>query len=159
MARRKKEQAFLIELKNSFQKAKAFWFKIPDSPIYKGMQTKFTGAKPFDAILVYNGVPVAIEAKYLSDFKAFGMRQLQTSQIQNLEAFENAGGQSYLFLNVRRKANPECFESYVNALLIFPWSEFKKRKKAYSKDELFSRKQWNGKKGLFPVKSFLNSIK
>ncbi len=158
MARQKKEQAFLIELKNSFQKAKAFWYKIPDSPIYKGMQTKFTGAKPFDSFMIYKGVPVAIEAKYISDYKSFGMKQLQPSQIQNLEAFENAGGKSYIFLNVRRRANPECFESYVNALLIFPWCEFKKRKKPYSKSDLFSRKQWKGAKGLFPVSKFLKTL-
>lgn len=158
MPRKNRERNFLTELKNSFAKHNVFWFKIPDSPIYKGMKTRFTGAKPFDSFLVYSGVPVAIEAKYLSDFKSFGLKQLQPSQIENLERFENAGGVSFIFLNVRRLAKPDNFQSYANKLLIFPWGEFKKRKKPFSMIELTDRKQWNGKNGLFPVKQFLKSL-
>jgi hypothetical protein len=77
------------------------------------MQTKFTAAKPFDAIAVMNGTPVAIEAKYLPEYKAFGHRHLRESQKTGLDDFQRAGGQSYVFLNIRNTG--------VNDMLIIPW--------------------------------------
>ena len=58
-----KERIFLTELGKSFKAEGAFWFKIPDSPIHAGMKTRFTVSKPFDALVIKEGSPIAIEGK------------------------------------------------------------------------------------------------
>lgn len=152
--RRNKEREFLIELKHSFAESGAFWYKIPDSPIFAGMQSRFTDPKPFDAIALYKGIPIAIEAKFIPDFKAFGIKSLRPSQIEGLDKWSTAGGLSYVFLNIRRPADKSAGIKRINRLLIFEYDELKIMEKNYRKKEIENYHGVDGFKKRFDLNLF-----
>lgn len=152
------ERKFLTELKNSFGAHGAFFYKVPDMPHFKGSRIRFDAEKPFDAFLKYHGNAVAIEAKYLSDFKAFGLRQLRPNQIEGLDGWSNGvPGTAFVFLNIRRKPNRLLEVSAANVMLVFEWTAFK-AKGVYKKAELVQYSQVTGKAGKYDVTSFLDDL-
>jgi len=122
---KKKERSFLTELKKSFQARGAFFHKITDFPHFQGMATRFDMAKPFDAFVILGGRAIAIEAKSMNDFQAFGMRHLRDCQIKGLDEVAKALGECYVFLNIRRAGNKEKGIKRVNKLYMFGWDYFK----------------------------------
>lgn len=156
------EQKFLMYLKKSFLSTYTPWlhyFKIPDQPKFRGMNTQFDIKKPYDAFLVYRGIHIAIEAKFQKDYSAFGMKDLRENQIKGLDDAEMAGGMSFIFLNIKRPTDHVKQQKRCNRLLIFPWSEFKAKGKSYFKEELITRHQTDFKKERYPgVDQFLRGI-
>ena len=61
---------------------------------------------------------MAIEAKAIQGYKAFGVKDLSPHQRQALDDFDKAGGCSLVALNVRE---PRKF----NRCLFFTWPQFK----------------------------------
>jgi len=118
---RGRETSFLVDIKNSFEAMEYFFYKIPDSPTSYGRGTKmrFTLPKPFDAIGVAAGFPLAVEAKVSKGYKAFGMKDMRPSQITNLDKFIMAGGKSFVFLKVWSPKTEKT--KRFNRLLIFDW--------------------------------------
>lgn len=114
---RKRERVFLTELRHSFEERGAFFFKIADLPHFAGAKFRFDLEKPFDAFLSYRGIPIAIEAKTLKSYAAFGS-QIRPSQIKGLDRFVAAGGLGFIFVNIR-SGKPR-----LNRLLIFDWSKW-----------------------------------
>lgn len=144
------EQTFLLDLKASFAKYGAFWFKIPDMP-HTG-PTKFDVKKPFDAIARFNGRTHAIEAKFQKTYEAFGLRHLRPNQIKGLNDWQQQGGDAWVFLNIRRPTNHVTGERRCNNLIIFSWAEMKRRgKNTFKKAELIKRTQFSFQKGHYPV--------
>lgn len=162
---KKKERSFLTELKKSFQGCGAFFHKITDFPHFQGMATRFDLAKPFDAFVILGGRAIAIEAKSMNDFQAFGMRHLRDCQVKGLDEVSAAHGEAYVFLNVRRAGNKEKGVTRVNRLFMFQWDYFKAHceyhgsfKKVVLESGDFPKirerpgvKITDGAKGLFPL--------
>lgn len=129
-----KESNFTNELKASFRDiTNSFYFKIPDMPHFRGARTKFDVKKPFDAFSVIEGRPIAIEAKMIKKWKPFGLKELRPNQVEALDAFERAGGESYVFLNVRIP-RIKGFQVRENRLIIFPWKSIKKHQRFLTKE-------------------------
>lgn len=94
------EAKFLTDLKKSFKREGAWYYKIPDTPPTE----RFTPAKPFDSVLCVNGGLVAIEGKWLDWTKGdsgFSFKMLRDSQILGLQDVEAAKGISYVALGLR----------------------------------------------------------
>lgn len=102
--RQKREQAFLTALKKSFQNQGAFFYKIPDMPHVPGL--RFDMEKPFDAFAVHGTRRMAIEAKSLKGMQAFGLRHMRYCQEVGLDAFIEAGGESWVFVDTGDRAIP-----------------------------------------------------
>lgn len=157
------ERSFLQDLKKSFEIASngfIHYFKIPDMPHTKGSNTKFDIKKPYDSYVIYSGIPMAIEAKFTKDYKSFGLKDLRPNQIKGLDEMQNAGGLSFVFLNIKRPSCPIEKISRCNDLLIFPWPEFKSHKGNYLKKELLEYPKTRYEKGIYPgVKGFLLGVK
>lgn len=139
----KRERQFLSQLGASFRERKAYFFKIPDMPHFAGAQFRFDIQKPFDAFACWAGIPIAIEAKVIEDFRKFGIKSLRPNQIAGLDAWSRSGGRAFVFLNVWRQARSHdrkgrpLAQSRVNRLYVFDW-ETLKAKESFSKPELFS---------------------
>jgi len=149
----KREAKFTTELRDSFHKCGAVFHKISDS--FHGA-LRFDIAKPFDAFALYRGVPIAIEAKYINDFKAFGRTHLRECQDEGLRKYNEAGGHSFVFLNIRRKSNKAEGIARINRLLIFKYSDIVEKGINFKKNEIFSYPYIVGFKGLFDMKDWLN---
>lgn len=100
----RREQAFLTDLKKSFEDEGAFFYKIADMPHVAGL--RFDIEKPFDAFAVYGKRRFAIEAKALKGMQAFGIRHLRFCQEVGLDSFIAAGGESWVFVSVDDRAIP-----------------------------------------------------
>ncbi len=151
---KKRERGFLTELRHSFEENGAFFFKIADMPHFAGSRHRFDLEKPFDAFLCYKGKPIAIEAKTLTSYSAFGS-QIRGSQIKGLDAFVKAGGRGFIFLNIRTK------KPYMNRLIIFDWEEYGERFKSgwtMKKKELLCQQFRQGKKKRFLLRLWLTSL-
>jgi len=96
MARNKQEMKFCTALKHAFKAKGHFFFKLPDSPSAQ----RFMIAKPYDATACVNGASIAIEAKVLKKYEAFGRRHLRETQIKGLDDHARAKGLSYVILEV-----------------------------------------------------------
>lgn len=96
-----KEREFLTDLKHSMREQGVWFHKIADMPHFAGSGARFDAAKPFDGIALWKGIPVAIEAKSLPEYRAFGLRDLRPNQIEGLDAFARAGGASYVLLHIQ----------------------------------------------------------
>lgn len=131
----KPEQMFLTRLTKTFEEYGVFFHKIADMPYTPGL-SGFDLKKPFDAFAVAESVPIAIEAKYIPKYQAFGLNALRDNQIEGLDRFERAGGKGYIFLNVRQKYDARVGTKRLNRLLIFPWEVFRRRTETYKKKEL-----------------------
>jgi len=118
------ERTFLLELRDSFARYDAFWHKISDMPHFAGTKSRFDLPKPFDAFIAFQGRPIAIEAKVLRKYEAFGVRHLRECQRDGLDAFANHG-ESWVFLNIRNSGDATKGIKRINRLLIFRWSWFR----------------------------------
>lgn len=104
----------------SFERIGAWAYKIPDAPRYKGQQRMSPVARPFDLTICYEGQYHALELKFLRDYQAFGRRHLRESQVEHLDAVENAGGSSWVGAVV-------CVPRRFCRLILWPWREFPQR--------------------------------
>lgn len=81
----KKEAKFYKIIKNTCSVFGAFYYKIPDAYGFKPADgSRFLLSKPYDLIFVYNGFTFHTEVKYLSEIKAFSVKNLRESQIKAL---------------------------------------------------------------------------
>ena len=87
---KKMESKFTTMLRKTFEERGGFFYKIPDA----SSAQRFMIKKPFDVIACVNGRSVAIECKYLSEPKAFGISSLSEHQIDSLEKHAISGGLS-----------------------------------------------------------------
>lgn len=150
----KRESKFLTELKKSFWASGAFFYKISDS--FHGGAMRFDAPKPFDAFGCHKGVPMAIEAKAMTDYKAFGKTYLRDCQVKGLTEWSDAGGKSFVFLNIRR--GPKDGVKRVNRLFIFPWEVIGGISRNMKKSEIESWPYIEGKKGLFDLSNWLDAL-
>lgn len=93
------EAIFAGELKRSFEATKAFYLRIPDDPF--NSLTKFTHKKPFDAIVVFNGLPCALEYKACRGNKPFVLSSLREHQVNGLILAKEAGMRAFVVINWR----------------------------------------------------------
>ncbi len=103
-----KEAIFASEFKKSLfrLKEKYWYYKIPDT--HGGL--RFTPLKPFDAILVYNSIPIAIEFKQIKTESPFPLSKLPDHQRDNLLKFEKSGGKGVVIINYRiERIYNKCF--------------------------------------------------
>lgn len=98
----KREQVMLTHMKKVFEEIGAFFYKIPDMPHMPGT-TRFDIEKPFDAFAVFKNRRMAIEAKALSRYQAFGIRHVRYCQEIGLDDFLEAGGESWLMVGVEHE--------------------------------------------------------
>ena len=129
----KKEAQFLSVLKKSFEEIGVYSCKIPDT--IPSPQHRFIKRKPFDMVCCMNGKFVAIEAKYSENLKPIGEKELlrknkegelvyEDSQMDHLLRINRGGGTSFIFYNVRIKANKEKGIKQENRVYIFEPNEF-----------------------------------
>ena len=154
---KKNEQKFITELKKSVKllhETKGmshFWYKIPDSP-HLGT-ARFDPPKPFDIFYVADSYPYAIEAKSIDGYRAFSLRDMRPSQIENLTDFDMAGGMAYVFLNIRQAASKAEGKEHINKLIIMTWGSLYHRleQSSIKAKELKEAPFIQGKNGLFDL--------
>jgi len=152
----KRESTFLTHLRDSFHYHGAFFYKIPDMPHFAGMQTRFDSKKPFDVISAFRHHPIAIEAKVLRKYEAFGIRHLRDCQVDGLEDFlEN--GLSFVFLKIGQAPNKLEGIERLNRLLIFDWPWFRD-KGVLKKDELEKWPFIDYHLGRYEIRDWLYSV-
>lgn len=152
-----KESIFQGEVVASFKDADGWARKIPDFPIgrqHKGKSAhiRFNVDKPFDIFAFYKGIGFAIECKQIKKFRSLKIDDFRDSQIEALsEIADTQSALPYVFLNVRMKT------PYENRLIIIHWTLLRDAflKGPVSMDMLKKAPFYEGKKGLFPLKSFL----
>ena len=120
---RGKETKFLTELKQSFNEQGCFAIKIGDTPMASGL--RFTTQKEFDMVVCIKCMYVAIEAKFLGSFSAFGKNKMRDHQIEYLDKVVDAGGEAFVFLNVRFKGEKDKGIKRTNKCFIFQWDALK----------------------------------
>lgn len=147
-----RESFFNTEVVKSLNDAGAWAYKISDV-----LGSRFTADKPFDIFGCYNGIAFAIESKQIKEWKAFGSRYLRDSQVEHLQKVEDAGGRSYVFLNVRIKANKAEKIKQQNLLLIFKFSDLKSGV-VFKKDKMKMMPYIVGHKKRFDLTSFLYGL-
>lgn len=126
------ERDFISKLRKSFRVLVGdtlFSYKIFDMPHFPGSQFRFDAPKPFDLFGVYSGIPFAVEAKFAREFAPFSIKKLRDSQLQGLEDFSRAGGQSFVFLNVNPGRNRTLGVMGTNRIYVFPWAEIRDGRK------------------------------
>lgn len=150
----KKESQFLTELRKSLEREGVFFHKITDLPQSWTRNTlRFDKPKPFDAFASIWGTAVAIEAKVIPKYQAFGLGQLRDSQMRGLQAMTDSGGKAFVFLNVRGNGRGR-----LNRVIIFNWETFARRKTSIKKRELETLPYIESKKGLFDLRKWVDSF-
>lgn len=146
-----KERQFVTELKHSFQKHDAHFHKIIDMPHFTGQRTRFDIKKPFDILIAYKGTPIAIEAKIIKKYQAFGA-QIKKHQKEALTEYSKHG-HAFIFLNVR-------IPRKTNHLIIFDWAQYSEifKTRTIKKNELELMPYLPGAKGIYNLKGFLRSV-
>ncbi len=149
------ERNFTNELKATFRDiSDTFYHKIADMPHFPGSKMRFDVKKPFDIFAVVRGEPLAIEAKMIKKWQPFGLKELRSHQIEALDAFAEAGGSSYVYLNVRIPYIKDK-QQRENRLIIFDWDYLKAADRIPTKT-LKTLTYIQGTKGTFPqLKEFL----
>lgn len=117
-----RESDFAKEVKASFEAQGHFYLKIPDAIPAPAVndengqrvfsRPRFIPPKPFDAMAVWRGVPIAMEYKqHKSETGGFSFDRLAPHQKKHLSAFKESGGLALIIINVRitRQTN----EAYV----------------------------------------------
>jgi penicillin-binding protein-related factor A (putative recombinase) len=139
-----KESTFTTAFLKSFNEhGGIFVHKISDMPHFQGMRTRFDAKKPFDVFLIYDGVPVAIEIKTnKGNFPALPMSRLADHQQEALTSFANAGGKSYVVLNVFR--SPSAGVPRINGYMFWEWHELEGRTESIKKAELLEKEFYEG---------------
>ncbi len=106
---------------------------------------------PFDGILNFKGSFVAIEAKRLTDYKAFNPKQLRDSQIRGLTASTAKNGTSLVLLFIWK---PRTY----NRVLWWEWKDFLNKTdnltKSIKANELKEDPYCECKKGKFNLEKF-----
>jgi penicillin-binding protein-related factor A (putative recombinase) len=145
-----RESAFNTEVVNSLRDAKAWAYKIADMPHFAGAKFRFDKPKPCDVVACFDGRFIGIESKQLKGFEAFGLRHLRPHQVEALDAMTEAGGDTWVFLNIRAKR--------LNKLIAFWWPMWRLRWEAEGstkKAELEELPGIDGHKGRFEVRGIL----
>ena len=94
-----KESYFANELKIACKEFGYMYIKIPDS---FNMQ-RFSPPKPFDCIIIANGLTFCIENKIVKDSPSIQIDRIKEHQIVALEQARLCGAYSYFFINWRYK--------------------------------------------------------
>jgi hypothetical protein len=149
----KREKVFLTELRDSFVKYDAFFHKISDSFHGPGSAMRFDIPKPFDVFVAFQGTPMAIEAKVLRKYEAFGVRHLRDCQQEGLDSFARHGT-SWVFLNIRHSGDKMNNIKRINRLLIFNW-EWLKKEGTVKKVDLLEWPFIDKAGGVFPLGDWL----
>ena len=101
-----KESNFANEIKRACSLIpNCFYYKIPDA--YN--MERFSPKKPFDAIIISNGKPIAIEFKMIKEKKSFAFSNVREHQINGLMEFADAGGDAYVMVNYRGERLNETY--------------------------------------------------
>lgn len=104
----KPEQRFGLEVRNSFRRIPgAFYFKIPDLPVFRGSRFRFGGRRPFDAFAVVGGKTLVMEYKVLRG-RTLPFSVLAPHQERALREAERAGARAYVLVNYRGKGRNLC---------------------------------------------------
>lgn len=132
----RQEKAFLNELNRSARLLlpESFWYKIPDFPVSRS-RVRFSPVKPFDAVFVVDGTPVAVETKSHASDLSWPLNRTAPHQIEGLSAFGRAGGAAYVLLNVRY-GRGKARVNFVVMIEIKELIAMLKRKKSLSGDDL-----------------------
>ena len=156
-----KEAIFCTELKNSLNQAGCFAYKVPDNPVFKEMKTRFHSKKPFDMIVNIAGKYVAIECKMSKKVEGLSTRKVEDHQVTALDRAIETGGFSYVFWNIRVKADKYKGIDYINKCIVLPWKEFKEIGLIPVKDvrEKYIPEGIQGKNSLFDVGSFIETVR
>ena len=131
-----RESKFTTEIIRSLKHCGHYAYKIPDSPLSKGMNSGMAYSKPCDIVAGVFGDFVGIETKIMNKFRAFGLYDMQPSQIKNLTEMIETGNKAFVFLNVRISSPFPA--KRVNRLIVFEWGALSERFKTGSimKDEI-----------------------
>lgn len=139
------ERNLLGMVKRTFDKAGAFFYKIPDMPHFEGSGVRFDREKPFDAFALADGVPVAIEAKWLPKSKALSLAAIRRCQEVGLDDWFKSGGVSVLLVGIGRGKETR--------LVVLNWVEVRdglKSGRSIKKCELENLPMIRVSKGEFP---------
>lgn len=140
---RGREKNFLTKFKNSLLSEGIYAYKIPDSMSGE----RFMMKRPYDMVAAPSGKFMAIEAKYQSDFKAFGIKNLAEHQVESLNKVLSMGCQATVILGIFK---PRVHDY----LLVFPFSKLVE-KGTYYKNELIEYPRTSCKKGLYDLTLFI----
>jgi len=104
-----KERIFITEWKNSIRVyfPNAHVFKIPDQPMFSGVESRFTLAKPYDLFALIKGKFFAFECKLMRTLTAFPFDRVAEHQLESLWEVKRAGGFAYVVINYRCDSVPE----------------------------------------------------
>lgn len=145
----KREQHFLIELKNSWPTPLGTFYKIPDA---RG--GKFILSKPYDVSATYKNIPLAIEGKTLKKLSAINYNLLEDSQKVALEEFEAYEGRiAIIVVNIRQSRDILKDIPHINRMYYFTHKELKTVGSIHVKD-LDRYPYIEGHKKLFDLKNF-----
>lgn len=127
----KREQKFLMELKESFVAPFDWFYKIPDAP----MAQRFMAPRPFDSILYHGNIPVAIEAKAAPKMQALNYNMLEEEQKIRLESFTKVEGRlGYILFNIRQPRDILNDLEHINICYCITYKELKLKQSIYAKD-------------------------
>ncbi len=160
-----KEKEVNTEIRKSFEHFGAFAYKIPDLPIGihdRRRGIRFNPSKPFDIVVCYKGIFIAVETKLLRKFEAFGLRQIRDNQREALDKVsQKAGGYAFIFLNVRIPPDKAKGQKTVNRLYTFHWPTWKalwETNGPIKKRRLEEMNFTTAGKGIFNLKNFFVNI-
>jgi recombination protein U len=106
------------ELSKSFRSLGWYAIKVP---VASKQGISFLNSAPFDYIAVEEGVPYSVEAKMCkNNDTSFPLSRLEAHQIENLLAFEQAGGLSYIVVSFRKP------KPVAHAVLVTDWQDMSK---------------------------------
>ncbi len=112
----------LREIRNSLipRYSDLYYYKIPDTNPRFRQLNRFNPPRPFDVLLVYKGIPYALEAKLWKTGTSFPFASLTEPEEQGLADFQGAGGQSIVALGFRQNNQRKLYLSPYNI-----WKEIK----------------------------------
>lgn len=104
----KPESLFTIEFKKAcfYFDPKCFYIKIPDMPLGTEDREKlpdwlkFNPKKPFDIIVISNGIPFAFELKVLKFKDSINFGIISDRQKASLQKFQDSGGKAYIVIKI-----------------------------------------------------------
>ena len=149
-----KEAIFITEVKRSIFKYGGWAYKLADMPQSMLQGARFNPEKPCDLVASINGKFVGIECKQLRKYEAFGLRHIRETQVRGLNGIIHNGlGRSFIFLNIRQKADKERGIKRLNHLIIFDWDKWRHlwEGRTTKKHELLTVTPIPGKNGMFPL--------
>lgn len=142
-----RESVFCTEVVRSIRAQAGWAYKVPDMPQSMLRGSRFNLPKAVDILACYEGRLYAIECKQIKKYEAFGLKNVRPSQAETLDSVGRAGGQAFVFLNVR-------IAHAVNRLYIFKWQHLKDLGSSIKKNELELLPSIGGRIGYFPLGEF-----